>query len=228
MPLLSPDQSAFVEHLGLALGLDQYVLAAWVIAESGPNKTKANHNYLNMMDSHGQQITYASAADAASAAADNLSTPLYASILATRHQTPAATIAAIKASPWDVDHYSNGVLDRTYAQVQSGAVGLLGNSGSNPSGFDQFGLGIAQGAYGAAGDASRILDDAFSFALGGHTPAELAVRLAELVAGSFLLAAGLLTLAALLFRDVERTPIGQQAGRRIRHAAELAAAAVIA
>lgn len=33
-------------------------------------------------------------------------------------------IAAIKASPWDASHYSNGVLDRTWAEEKDGGISI--------------------------------------------------------------------------------------------------------
>ena len=84
------------------------VAEAWHRAEGGPAS-----NPLNI--GPGQHFANPVAATAAFMTTQDKA-GYYRKILAAK--TPAAQIAAIKASPWDAGHYANGVLDRTFAETR--------------------------------------------------------------------------------------------------------------
>jgi hypothetical protein len=95
---LSPTKTQFVRTVASLTGLEPAVVAAWVIAEGGPDT-----NPLNI----GPGRNYGSAEQAARATANLINRSRhYGGIrAAARTEDPEREIAAIVASPWDVDHY---------------------------------------------------------------------------------------------------------------------------
>lgn len=113
---MPPSVEQFNKLFAAKTGLDPRVVAAWTEAEGGPADNPLNIGPgKHFSDPVGATVDFITSGD---------KNGYYKSILANRND-PAATIAAIKSSPWDAGHYSNGVLDRT-----ASANGIQGLSAS--------------------------------------------------------------------------------------------------
>ena len=97
--------SGFALKLARQVGLFPAVVAAWVQAEGGPADNPLNIGPGgHFPDPIGATARFMTTADKAG---------FYKGILSAK--TPADEIRAIIASPWDLGHYKNGVLNRTAA-----------------------------------------------------------------------------------------------------------------
>ena len=114
---LSEDQARYRAALEAATGLDRTVITSWIGAESGWNRSKSDHNYLNI----GPGRTYSSTTEAAQDAARVLQEfDWYSGIReAIAAGDPAQQVNAIWMSPWDAGHYGGdgSTLRRVWEQL---------------------------------------------------------------------------------------------------------------
>lgn len=133
MPSLSGDEASFVAAVVAGTGLQNAVVTAWVACESGWGTSKPGSNYLNI----GPGRSYPSVSAAAAATVQQITTsPNYTGIVAAAATANGgAQIAAIKASPWDAGHYSNGCLDSAYASLGGSSATAVSDTSANTTGI---------------------------------------------------------------------------------------------
>lgn len=125
--VLNPQQATFSSTLASLTGLNPNVVGAWTLAEesggaAAQRAASGNENWLNYSAGSGPGGRFdhpewnGNPVKAAQAIANELKTSsFYKGIAASAGKSPAAQLAAISASPWDVAHYGvSGGLTGTY------------------------------------------------------------------------------------------------------------------